>query len=299
MLRRTRERLRAKLGRALEDYVTREVRQQADRLAEDLRAVRDEVAGLHARLEEARSAEGRLIDHMRAWERRQRRDMATISDIRAAQSSEVFAQAELDRAAAHPSPGDTRIGALEAAPAEGLFLEFGVASGGTLRMIAERAPEGSVFGFDSFEGLPEHWRSGFEEGTFAQDWMPDVPGAELVVGWFDQTLPGFLEAHPGPVAFLHLDADLYSSTVVVLEALESRLRPGTVLLFDEYFNFPGWEAHEHRAWTEFVARTGIRFEYLGYTVDDEQLSLRLTAVPGYESVSSSGAPASAQQPGDG
>ena len=106
-----------------------------------------------------------------------------------------------------------------------------------------------------------------------------MPGAELVVGWFDDTLPGFLADHQDEVAFLHLDADLYSSTRTVLQALRPRLRKGTVILFDEYFNFPGWEAHEHRAWTEFVSETGLEFEYLGYTADDEQLAVRLVTAP--------------------
>jgi hypothetical protein len=82
------------------------------------------------------------------------------------------------------------------------------------------------------------------------------------------------------VAFLHLDADLYSSTRTVLTALASRLHEGTVILFDEYFNFPGWEEHEHRAWTEFVAEHRLRFDYLAFTADDEQVAVRLMTAPG-------------------
>jgi hypothetical protein len=54
---------------------------------------------------------------------------------------------------------------------------------------------------------------------------------------------------------------------------------GTVIVFDEYFNFADWEEHEHRAWVEFVAETGLTFEYLGYTADDEQLAVRLLNAP--------------------
>jgi hypothetical protein len=133
-----------------------------------------------------------------------------------------------------------------------------------------------VYGFDSFEGLPEAWRSGFPAGAFDLDQLPDVPGAELVVGWFDDTVPGFLAEHPGPVSFLHLDADLYSSTRTVLDLVGPRLQPGSIVLFDEYFNYLGWEEHEHRAWREYVARTGTRFEYLGYTIDNEQVIVRVT-----------------------
>ena len=77
------------------------------------------------------------------------------------------------------------------------------------------------------------------------------------------------------MAFVHIDADLYSSADFVLRRLESRLRPGTVIVFDEFFNFPGWQAHEYRAWTEFVERTGVKFEYLAYTSNNEQVAVRL------------------------
>jgi hypothetical protein len=287
MLRRLREQARAKLGRLLQDYVVADLRGLADdraaevsRLSAELTAARQDVTAvrqdLAAAREELRGAEERLQSSLRAWERRQRRDLFTVTDIGAAQSSAAFLRREMDRAVAYFDKRDTLAAALKAAPASGLYLEFGVATGGTLRQITGHAPAGSVFGFDSFEGLPEHWRSGFPAGAFATDGLPDVPGAELVVGWFDRTLPAFLAEHPGRVAFLHVDADLYSSTVTVLDLLEPRLQEGTVVLFDEYFNYPGWEEHEHRAWTEFVARTGLAFEYLGFTADDEQIAVRIT-----------------------
>jgi hypothetical protein len=50
-----------------------------------------------------------------------------------------------------------------------------------------------------------------------------------------------------------------------------------VLLFDEYFNFPGGEQHEHKAFTEFIERTGHGFEYLAYNSLHEQVLVRLTS----------------------
>jgi len=269
-----RERARAKFARALKEYVVTEVRADLERATAELRheiaAVRDEM----------RAAQASTQESQRAWERRQRRDLLTVTDTLAARSSAEFHLREMPRATPYFDKADTLVAALKSAPREGLYLEFGVHTGTTLRTIADLAPAGSVYGFDSFEGLPEDWRTQYSAGTFAVDELPDVPGAELVVGWFDQVLPGFLTDHTDDVAFLHLDADLYSSTKTVLDALESRLKPGTVLVFDEYFNFPNWEEHEHRAWTEFVERTGVRFEYLGFTADDEQISLRITETPG-------------------
>ncbi|MCU1606702.1 MAG: hypothetical protein JWP46_3167 [Modestobacter sp.] len=272
MLDTLRSAVRARLLRAVAEATA----PSATALAGQLEAVRAELGRLGDRLG---AIDAGLRQELAAWERRQRRDMLTAADWDAMRTSAAWLGRELDGAVPHFHKHDTLRAALAAAPASGLYLEFGVASGSTLRLISEAAPAGTVYGFDCFDGLPEYWRLGFTAGTFATAQLPDVPGAELVVGLFDETLPGFLGEHPEPVAFLHLDADLYSSTVTVLRALAPRLQAGTVIVFDEYFNFPGWQDHEHRAWTEFVADTGLQFEHLGFTADDEQLSLRLLTAP--------------------
>lgn len=162
---------------------------------------------------------------------------------------------------------------LAQAPMEGLVLEFGVATGLTIREIAKaRTP---VYGFDSFEGLPEDWRSGYAAGAFAQE-PPNVDGVEMVVGWFNATLPKFLDEHPGPFAFVHMDADLYSSTKTVLDLAFDRFVAGTVIVFDEYFNYPGWQEHEHKAFVDFLARYSGGFEYVNYNAIHEQVTVRLT-----------------------
>ena len=63
------------------------------------------------------------------------------------------------------------------------------------------------------------------------------------------------------MAFLHVDCDLYSSASFVLTQLKDRIQPGTVIVFDEYFNYPGWRKHEHRAFVEFIDATGLSFRY--------------------------------------
>ena len=163
--------------------------------------------------------------------------------------------------------------ALDLAPDHGLVLEFGVASGDTLRRIAARRLP--AHGFDSFEGLPEAWRAGYQRTAFAQK-LPEVGGAALQVGWFDDTLPKFLAENEGPFAFVHLDADLYRSTATIFREAEDRFVPGTVLLFDEYFNYAGWEQHEHRAFVEFIQRTAHEFRYVAYNALHEQVLVQLT-----------------------
>lgn len=233
---------------------------------------------LQALEEHAERRHQEVLAAQRAWERRQRRDVFTALDQEAARSSAELLRTELRSGSLHVHPHETLRHALLQAPQQGLVLEFGVASGTTLRVLADQRPD-AVYGFDSFEGLPERWRLGYDTGEFATDALPDVPGAELVVGWFEDTLPGFLKVHPEPVAFLHVDCDLYSSTRTVLELLGPRFVEGTVIAFDEFYNYPGWQDHEYRAWHEHVEATGLEFEYLGLTMDDEQVTVRITRAP--------------------
>jgi predicted O-methyltransferase YrrM len=166
--------------------------------------------------------------------------------------------------------------AVDLAPAEGLVLEFGVNTGDTLRRITSR--RSPTHGFDSFAGLPEDWRDGYAKGRFATT-PPVIEGATMHIGWFDDTLPSFFAAHAGPIAFAHMDADLYSSTATIFREGQERFAPGTLLLFDEYFNYPGWEGHEHKAFREFIERTGHGFQYVAYNPKHEQVLVRLEDRP--------------------
>ena len=151
--------------------------------------------------------------------------------------------------------------AVDLAEIDGLVLEFGVATGRTINIIAGHH-NGPIFGFDSFEGLPESWYGDYRRGTFARSELPVVADTvTLVSGWFNDSVPPFLEEHPGPISLLHVDCDLYSSTSFVLTELRDRIVPGTVIVFDEYFNYPGWQQHEHLAFTEFIESTGHSFHY--------------------------------------
>ncbi len=159
--------------------------------------------------------------------------------------------------------------ALSRAPADGLVMEFGVEKGASLRHLASLTQR-NVHGFDSFEGLPGDW-SGTKEaaGAFSlRGRLPKVPAnAILHAGWFDQTLPPFLAESPAPCALIHVDCDIYISTAIVFELLRPRIGSGTVIVFDEYFNYPGWRAHEYKAFQEFIAAGGLKYRYLGFSAE--------------------------------
>lgn len=159
---------------------------------------------------------------------------------------------------------------LNNAKLEGLMLEFGVFSATTINYMAQERSDQTFYGFDSFVGLPEHWDRGYEGGAnneFTFNMKGNLPvvlsNVKLVKGWFNETLPGFLAAHPGPVSLVHLDADLYSSTKTCFDNLSPRIVPGTVIVFDELIGYPDFKEHEMKALYEFVNAHGVKFNWLG------------------------------------
>ena len=86
------------------------------------------------------------------------------------------------------------------------------------------------------------------------------------------TLEEFLDEHPEPIAYLHIDADLYSSTKYVFDNIEDRIVPGTVISFDEVYNNQVYLDHEMKAWVEFANKTEIRYNWITRT-PHEQASL--------------------------
>ena len=131
---------------------------------------------------------------------------------------------------------------------KGTALEFGVGPGESTRIIADHMP---VIGFDSWQGLPEDWRQEFPKGSFTHQ-PPNVPGAEFVDGWFEDTVPGFDFESLGFIGLIHLDADLYSSTATALKHLTPVLESGCFLVFDEFHSYPEAAEHEQRAFREFI-----------------------------------------------
>lgn len=165
--------------------------------------------------------------------------------------------------------------ALSLVKKEGLFLEFGVYSGSTINIMADMYKNKQIFGFDSFEGLPENWNGwSLEESFFKTSKLPKVrDNIVLVKGWFNEVLPGFMEQHREDVAFLHVDCDIYSSAKYVLDSLAQRIKPGTIILFDEYFNYPNWQNHEHKAFMEFIETTGLKYRYV--SIGHDQVTVEI------------------------
>jgi hypothetical protein len=157
--------------------------------------------------------------------------------------------------------------ALSSVKVDGLYLEFGCGwEAKSINFLAERI-DGTIHGFDSFEGLPEPWFGHLTQGSLtSHGQLPKVrKNVKLHAGRFDQTLPEFITTHDDPVAFMHIDCDIYSSAKIVFDLLGSKIIPGTVIQFDEYFNYPGWKNHEFKVFQEFINKRSLTYDYLGYT----------------------------------
>lgn len=138
-----------------------------------------------------------------------------------------------------------------------------------------------VFGFDSFEGLTDfHEKDGALDASAAkvdgglrvsglQDEVRELvrvhnqdgfisasPRTFLVEGDVKETLPRFLEEHPGlRISLLHFDMDLYEPTLLALELLYPLVVPGGAVVFDEYGLIP-WDGESNAVDEFFNSRGG-------------------------------------------
>lgn len=189
-----------------------------------------------------------------------------IAAIRALETSFDYAERAMPSALIFARRPDLWSYALARICIDGINAEFGVFKGYSINFFAKRLP--AIYGFDSFEGLANDW-SGWNlpRGTFnLAGRLPRVrKNVQLIRGWFNVTIPEFLRRNAGPFAFVHIDCDTYEATREILAAIGPRLVAGTVIVFDEFFGYRGWQLGEFRAWREYVESSGIRYKYAGFT----------------------------------
>ncbi|PIW26822.1 MAG: asparagine synthase [Rhodospirillales bacterium CG15_BIG_FIL_POST_REV_8_21_14_020_66_15] len=168
--------------------------------------------------------------------------------------------------------------------ADGDYLEFGVALGGSAIVIASNCPAGCTFhGYDVFATIPQpgpeddarsHQRyveisSGRSPGiggdpyygyldnlyervcrSFTAFGLPvDGVHVSLHKGLFEDTLD---PADIRPVAFAHIDCDWYEPVRYCLDALRNRLTPGAIVVLDDYGDYGGCR----KAVDLFLTKTG-------------------------------------------
>ena len=146
---------------------------------------------------------------------------------------------------------------------DGHWCEFGVRQGRSLNWLIDAYPGQVIHAFDSWEGLPEEWNHGTGIVAGMSCDPPVVPDhIQLHKGWFKDTLPVWKQEHTDTIGFLHMDADIYSSTKEVLVSLNNQVVPGTVITFDEFCNFRlsgkmrKWQDQEFLALVEWLDEYG-------------------------------------------
>ena len=172
---------------------------------------------------------------------------------------------------------------IESSP--GMVLEFGCYSGTSVNYFARRLPNFQIFGFDSFEGLPEDWFGHHAaKGAFdRQGRLPNVlKNVELVSGWFEDSLPGFFsDLSDQKVSLVHIDSDTYKSANFVLSHLKAHMYPGMLILFDEYLGYPNWRNGEFLAWQQFCIAHLIKYKYKAFSCEQALIEIISIGSPDY------------------
>jgi len=153
------------------------------------------------------------------------------------------------------------------------YFEFGCHSGRTFSAAVNAANylkmnNMDFFAFDSFEGLPETYQEDgyFEKGTFStseRDFVKIIKSRtghhlradNIIKGFYEDTLTPTIYGNLPKIGVVHIDVDLYSSTVTVLEFIKPLLSDGSVILFDDWYCFPkGESGGEGLATKEFLQK---------------------------------------------
>jgi len=156
------------------------------------------------------------------------------------------------------------------------ILEFGVYKGYTISQIKKYVREDyKIYGFDSFEGLPEDWENTVcKKGVFSTNGaIPSIPGVKFFKGLFDDTIKEYLKEADN-ISLLHVDCDLYSSTKTVLWNLNDYIKKDTIIVFDEWFYCSDYgykfnSDHEQKCFYEWCREFNRDYDFFDDNTRDE------------------------------
>ena len=185
----------------------------------------------------------------------------------------------------------------------GDICEFGVYTGRSLALLSyhnsmyfenentinkANIPDRKCYGFDSWDGLPEdndnHPR--WVKGLFSKNhsYHPTIKNNAVVttkevINFFKELelpFPNLIQCEYTKlhlpttihqIALVHIDCDLYESTKNVLNLIKNKLVEGTIIMFDDWFNYKANpNKGEQKAFNEFLKdNTNIKVvEFLRY-----------------------------------
>lgn len=150
---------------------------------------------------------------------------------------------------------------------DGLIIELGTGDGKTTKLISSHIKDRTLHTFDWFKGRPNDWRQGYSKGQGSRNGSPPqgLPGNVTIhVGEFLNTCKVFAKEHVNEkAALIYVDCDIYLSTKQALDGLSSLIHSGTIIVFDELINYPGYEEHELKAFVEFLKEHHKEHKTLG------------------------------------
>lgn len=162
----------------------------------------------------------------------------------------------------------------------GDWAEFGVGPGRSTKQILRQLPKQSkLYGFDTWKGLPQDFagvipKGGFSTGGKIPQFLREDSRFVPVVGKFHRTIPDWASKQKRPLAFVHIDCDLYLSTKCVLKNIQQLINGSTIVLFDELAGHPGYLQNEYRAFVEFLDESGREFEWVLTSSDYDRVAVR-------------------------
>ena len=156
------------------------------------------------------------------------------------------------------------------------YLEFGVASGIAFRWWVEKNKnsQSRFCGFDVFTGLPEDFGVMKKKHYNTEGQTPKIDDSRVlfVKGLFQDSLPSFLDDYTSNKRkVIHMDADLYSSTLFVLTRLIPILKKDDIIIFDEF----GVPTHEFKAFIEIVSAYKLEYEFIGAINNYLQIAIKV------------------------
>ena len=153
-------------------------------------------------------------------------------------------------------------------------LEFGVYQGTSANYFSKYVKK--LYAFDGFQGLKEDWL-GTNQMKGSVDLNKKVPklnsNVEPIVGWVEDTLEDFLKKHNPKINFVHLDMDTYSPTKFTLERIKPYLVKNAIILFDELYNYVGWQHGEYKALKEVFKDD--EFEYKAFALNSVRCCIQI------------------------
>jgi hypothetical protein len=186
-------------------------------------------------------------------------------------------------------------------PRDGMLVEFGVLNGSCLRRLIRGSidvnnPFNAVWGFDSWEGLPEETKGIWENpdwkaGAFSlkedinvktnkeciefvkkrvYEFVPeeDCPKLNFVSGFFDKSLTAELgKVFTDGVSYAHIDVDIHRSTLEVLTWIfdNNMLMQNAVVRFDDWL-YNGRLAGNNLAFAQITNRYEVVWQQISSNV---------------------------------